>query len=97
MPSAHSPNVPTAPPREERELIPADSPLAHYISVNPGRMNGEPVFKGTRVPVQVLFDHLRAGDSLEDFLDGFEAVTREQVVAVIDLACGGLLDGLRRL
>ena len=79
------------------ELIPADSPLAPYISVNPGRMHGEPVFKGTRVPVKGLFDHLRAGDSFDAFLEGYPPVTREQVVAVIDLCELGLLQGLRRL
>lgn len=83
--------------RQERELIPSDSPLARFISVNPGKMHGEPVFKGTRVPVQTLFDHLRAGDTLEQFLEGFEGVTREQVVGVIDLAGHAMLDGLRNL
>lgn len=81
--------------REERELIPEDSPLAPFISVNPGRMHGEPCFKGSRVPVQTLFDHLRAGDPLSEFLAGFPPVTREQAVAVIDLASSGLLEGLR--
>jgi len=79
------------------ELIPADSPLAAHISVNPARMRGEPCFKGTRVPVQALFDHLRAGDGFERFLAGYEGVTREQVVAAIDLAARGLLTGLRLL
>jgi uncharacterized protein (DUF433 family) len=83
--------------REDREVIPADSPLARYISVNPARMSGEPVFAGTRVPVQALFDHLRAGDSFEVFLEGFEGVSREQVVGVVDLASRGLLEGLRHL
>lgn len=81
--------------RQERELIPSDSPLARFVSVNPGKMHGEPVFKGTRVPVQTLFDHLRAGDTLEQFLEGFEGVTREQAVGVIDLAGHAMLDGLR--
>src|SRR5665213_1526124 len=79
------------------ERIPADSPLAHYVSVNRGRMHGEPCFKDTRVPVQALFDHLRAGDGFEKFLEGYEGVTREQVVALIDLAAHGLLSGLRLL
>jgi len=83
--------------REDRELIPSDSVLAAYISVDPGRMHGEPCFKGTRVPVQTLFDHLRAGDPLSEFLDGFPDVPRDQAVAVIDLAAMGLLEGLRRL
>lgn len=48
-------------------------------------MGGTPVFVGTRVPVQSLFDHLKAGDSIEVFLDGFPSVKREQVVAVLNL------------
>lgn len=83
--------------REERELVPADSPLAPFISVNPGRMHGEPCFCGSRVPIQHLFDHLRAGDPLEVFLDDFPPVTREQAVGVIDLAARGLIEGLRQL
>jgi uncharacterized protein (DUF433 family) len=83
--------------RDERELIPADSPLAPFISVDKGRMHGEPCFKGTRVPVKALFDHLRAGDPLEVFLKDFPPVTREQSVGVIDLAALGLLEGLRNL
>ena len=74
-----------------QELIPHDSPMAGFIWVNPGRMHGEPCFVGTRVPVQALFDHLRAGDGFEKFLDGYEGVTREQVVGVVDLAAHGLL------
>ena len=50
--------------REERELIPSDGPLAPFISVNPGRMHGEPCFRGSRVPIQHLFDHLRAWRSV---------------------------------
>jgi uncharacterized protein (DUF433 family) len=83
--------------REERELIPPDSPLAPYVSVNPGRMHGEPCFRGTRVPIQTLFDHLEAGDPMPEFLAGFPDVTRSQAVAVIDLAARGLLQGLRNL
>jgi uncharacterized protein (DUF433 family) len=81
--------------RPSRELIAQDSPLAAYIWVNPGRMHGEPCFKGSRVPVQTLFDHLRAGDGFGKFLDGYEGVSAEQVVAVIDFAARGLLTGLR--
>ena len=47
-------------------------------------LGGEPVFKGTRVPAKSLFDHLEAGDSIEDFLDGFPSVTREQVIALLE-------------
>jgi len=89
--------LPHPAPRASRDLLPADSPLSQYIWVNPARMHGEPCFLGTRVPVQILFDHLRAGDAIEDFLADFEGVTREQAVAVIDFASHGLLAGLRNL
>ena len=49
-------------------------------------LGGIPVFKGTRVPVQSLIDHLKAGDSLEDFLDGFPTVRREQACVFLELA-----------
>jgi uncharacterized protein (DUF433 family) len=90
-------NAPMPETREDRELIPTGSLLSPYISVNPARMHGEPCFTGSRVPIQHLFDHLRAGDPLSEFLEGFPSVSREQAVAVIDLASRGLLEGLRLL
>jgi uncharacterized protein (DUF433 family) len=51
---------------------------------DPEILGGTLVFKGTRVPVRSLFDHLKAGDSIEVFLDGFPSVTREQVLAVLE-------------
>ena len=60
-------------------------------------MHGEPCFKGSRTPITILFGHLRAGDPLDVFLEDFPTVSRDQVVAVIDLASRGLLDGLRNL
>ena len=50
---------------------------------DPDILGGTLVFKGTRVPVQSLFDHLKAGDSIEVFLDGFPSVKRSQVLAVL--------------
>ena len=47
-------------------------------------MGGAPVFPGTRVPVQTLLDYLEAGDSIDEFLEGFPSVTRDQVVAFLD-------------
>ena len=76
------------------EKVPASSPLSPYVSVDPDRLSGEPVFRGTRVPVRSLFDHLAAGETIEVFLDDFEGVSREQAVAVIDLAAQGLLGPL---
>jgi uncharacterized protein (DUF433 family) len=49
-------------------------------------MGGTPVFAGTRVPVQTLLDYLKAGESINDFLDGFPTVTREQVIALLEEA-----------
>jgi uncharacterized protein (DUF433 family) len=70
----------------------AASDVARWIERDPARLGGVPVFRGTRVPVKSLFDHLHAGDSLETFLDDFPGVTREQAEAVIDLAARRLLD-----
>lgn len=47
---------------------------------------GAVVFAGTRVPLKNLIDYLEAGDSLEEFLDDFPSVTREQAVAALELA-----------
>jgi uncharacterized protein (DUF433 family) len=47
-------------------------------------MHGTPVFAGTRVPIQTLFDYLEAGDSIDEFLDGFPTVKREQVVQLLE-------------
>ena len=49
-------------------------------------MGGTPCFAGTRVPVKNLFDYLSAGRSLDDFLEGFPTVTREQAMAVLEMA-----------
>ncbi len=49
-------------------------------------MGGTPVFVGTRVPLQNLIDYLEGGESIEDFLDGFPSVKRQQVIAVIEAA-----------
>jgi len=54
------------------------------IQSDPEILGGTPVFVGTRVPVQSLFDHLEAGDSIDDFLEGFPSVKREQVIAVLE-------------
>lgn len=53
-------------------------------------MGGVPVFAGTRVPVQTLFEYLEAGDTIDDFLLGFPTVTREHVVGLLETAKGGL-------
>lgn len=56
------------------------------ITSSPDVMGGTPVFAGTRVPVQTLLDYLKAGESIDDFLEGFPTVTRAQVIAFLEEA-----------
>jgi uncharacterized protein (DUF433 family) len=49
-------------------------------------MSGTPVFVGTRVPIQTLFDYIEGGDSLEDFLDDYPSVTKEAAIEVLEMA-----------
>ncbi len=56
------------------------------IHSDPEIVSGTPVFKGTRVMVKNLFDYLAAGDNLEEFLDAFPSVSREQAVKALDMA-----------
>lgn len=60
--------------------------LAAFVECDPEIQGGVPVFRGTRVPLRALFDHLEAGESVDDFLDGFRTVRREQVAGVIAVA-----------
>jgi uncharacterized protein (DUF433 family) len=54
------------------------------IAADPEVMSGAPVFKGTRVLAQTLIEYLEAGDSIDDFLEGFPSVTREQVLGFLE-------------
>ena len=54
-------------------------------------LGGTPVFRGTRVPIKTLIDYLEAGDRLDDFLEDFPTVTREQTLQVLELAKHALL------
>ena len=65
-----------------------DSKVIERISdwVDPERLSGAPCFKGTRVPVDSLFTNLESGLSLDEYLDCFPDVTREQAVAVLEYA-----------
>ena len=62
------------------------------VSRSPDVMGGAPVFCGTRVPVQTLLDYLEAGDSIDEFLEGFPSVTREQVIAFLEQAKDRLIE-----
>ncbi len=56
------------------------------VSRDPEIMSGTPVFPGTRVPVQTLLDYLEGGETIDDFLEGFPSVTRNQVIAFLQEA-----------
>ena len=58
--------------------------VSSVVTQHPDVLGGEPVFAGTRVPAKSLFDHLEAGDSIEQFLEGFPSVKREQVIALLE-------------
>lgn len=72
-------------------ILPTHNP-AWYTSFmgvivkNPNVLGGTPVFRGTRVPIQTLFDYLEGGESLEDFLEGFPSVSRELAIAALEEA-----------
>ena len=68
--------------------------IDRLVTVDADVMHGEPVFRGTRVPVRTLLEHLEAGDSLEVFLEDFPTVTREQAVRFLELAGEAALAGL---
>jgi uncharacterized protein (DUF433 family) len=57
--------------------------VADLITTDPEILSGQPVFAGTRVPVETLFDHLEAGMPLDEFLDDFPTVSREQTVLLL--------------
>jgi uncharacterized protein (DUF433 family) len=60
--------------------------MAQAITRDPEIMHGTPVFRGTRVPVQTLFDYLEGGATLGDFLQGFPTVSRELAVRALEEA-----------
>ena len=60
--------------------------MAQAFVRDPETMHGTPVFIGTRVPVQTLFDYLEGGDTLEDFLEGFPTVSRAMAVEALEEA-----------
>jgi uncharacterized protein (DUF433 family) len=56
------------------------------INIDPEILGGTPVFEGTRVPIESLFDHLEAGVTVDEFLDDFPSVRREQALEVLAIA-----------
>ena len=60
--------------------------MNRVITISPDIQSGEPVFAGTRVPVKNLFDYLKGGDSVEEFLTDFPSVSRDQVIELLGFA-----------
>ena len=56
------------------------------INRNPNILGGTPVFSGTRVPVRILMEYLETGDNLDEFLEQYPSVSREQAVQLLELA-----------
>ena len=61
------------------------------ITIDPDILGGIPVFAGTRVPVQNLFDYLEAGDSVAEFIENFPDVSREQAIALLEASKTSIL------
>ena len=79
---------------EDTERVPVSDPRSALISIDPQRMSGTPFFAHTRVPLQALWDHVTEGPGMEEFLEGFPSVTREQAVRTLEMALARLLEGL---
>lgn len=58
--------------------------MSQVINIDPEIMGGTPVFKGTRVPIETLFDYLKGGEPLEEFLEDFPTVLKDQVLQLLD-------------
>ena len=69
--------------------------LSDIVHSDPDILGGTPVFVGTRVPIQSLFDYLEGGETLDEFLRQFPSVRRDQAIAALDLARATLLAGAR--
>jgi len=64
------------------------------VWVDPGRMSGEPCFRGTRVPIQAFLDHVEGNCTMDEFLEGFPSVSREQAIRFLELAKDALLSNV---
>ena len=65
--------------------------IKEVIEVDPEKLSGVPVFRGTRVPIGHLFEYLEKGETLDEFLDQFPSVSRDQALAALELSKESLL------
>ena len=66
------------------KLVILDAMKSTVVTSSPDVMGGTPVFAGTRVPIENLLDYLEGGESIDDFLEGFPSVSREQVITFLE-------------
>lgn len=85
-PSTRIPIRPVSADAMVGDLVAPTDPLYGIVWINPDRLSGQPCFFGTRVPVSTFFEYLEHGDSIDEFLEGFPGVLREQAVALLELA-----------
>jgi len=75
----------------EGDLIKPGHPFYGYIWVNKERMSGSPCFTGSRVPIRHLFDSLKAGETIDEFLVSYRGILYQQCTGVLEMAASGLL------
>lgn len=61
------------------------SAYSEVVTISPEIMHGTPVFTGTRVPIQTAIDYFKGGETIDDFLEGFPSVSKEQVLQLLDI------------
>ena len=79
---------------QDIEKIANSDPRSSAVWINPARVSGVACFAHSRVPLQILWDHLEEGASMDEFLEGYEGVSHEQAKAVLRMALEKLLESL---
>ena len=89
--NAHEPHRYVFNPTQRSGATEVKSMHSKAISRNPDILGGTPVFSGTRVPIRILIEHLEAGDRLDEFLDSYPTVSRDQAIEVLETAKATLI------
>lgn len=66
--------------------------ISKFITSDPDILSGVPVFAGTRIPVSILFDYLKGGDTLQEFLDNYPSIKKSVAKKIIELSAENLLN-----
>lgn len=77
---------------DELVIMELKAALDKYITVSPEILGGTPVFKNTRVPIKILFDYLRGGENLQDFIDNYPTVKKSFAQKVLELVSSYLIE-----